>query len=39
MGVSSTEQLQSEEELLYNMNRFNVLISRAKHKMIFYLLL
>lgn len=35
MGVSSLEQLQSEEEFLYNINRFNVLISRAKHKMIF----
>ena len=35
MGVSSMDQLQTEEEFLYNMNRFNVLISRAKHKMIF----
>ena len=34
IGVSSTDQLFAEEEFLYNMNRFNVLVSRAKHKML-----
>ena len=29
------DQLQTEEEFLYDINRFNVLISRAKHKMLF----
>jgi DNA polymerase III delta prime subunit len=33
-GVSSTDQLASEEDFLYDLNRFNVLISRAKHKML-----
>ena len=35
VGVSALDQLQTEEEFLYDINRFNVLISRAKHKMLF----
>jgi hypothetical protein len=35
VGVSSQDQLMSEQEFLYDLNRFNVLISRAKHKMLF----
>lgn len=34
VGVSSVDQLSAEESFLYDMNRFNVLISRAKHKML-----
>ena len=34
VGVSSIDQLSAEEAFLYDMNRFNVLISRAKHKML-----
>lgn len=34
VGVSSVDQLTGEEAFLYDMNRFNVLISRAKHKML-----
>ena len=33
IGVSSQDQLLSEQ-FLYDLNRFNVLISRAKHKML-----
>jgi hypothetical protein len=33
-GVSSTDRLAAEESFLYDMSRFNVLISRAKHKML-----
>ena len=34
MGISAKSQLQSEEVFIYDLNRFNVLTSRAKSKMI-----
>ncbi len=34
MGVSSRDQLSAEEEFIYDINRFNVLTSRAKQKML-----
>jgi hypothetical protein len=34
MGISSVDQLRAEEEFIYGLNRFNVLTSRAKQKMI-----
>ncbi len=34
MGISAKSQLQSEEAFIYDLNRFNVLTSRAKSKMI-----
>ena len=33
-GVSSRDQLSSEESFIYDINRFNVLISRAQQKML-----
>ena len=34
MGISDIDQLAAEEEFIYNLNRFNVLTSRAKSKVI-----
>jgi hypothetical protein len=34
MAISDRDQLQAEEEFIYDLNRFNVLTSRAKHKVI-----
>ena len=34
MGISAKSQLQSEEAFIYDLNRFNVLTSRAKSKMV-----
>ena len=34
MGISAEDQLRSEETFFYDINRFNVLISRAKSKML-----
>lgn len=34
MGVSARDQLAAEEEFIYGLNRFNVLTSRAKQKML-----
>ena len=34
MGISAEDQLQAEETFFYDINRFNVLISRAKSKML-----
>ncbi|MCY3412594.1 MAG: AAA family ATPase [Candidatus Heimdallarchaeota archaeon] len=34
IGISSLDQLQAEEEFIYEINRFNVLTSRAKNKII-----
>lgn len=34
MGISSVDQLAAEEEFIYDRNRFNVLTSRAKQKML-----
>lgn len=34
IGTSAKDQLKSEEEFLYELNRFNVLTSRAKYKVI-----
>ncbi len=33
-GVSDKDQIAAEEEFLYDLNRFNVLTSRAKHKVV-----
>ena len=35
VGISSKEQLRTEERFIYQINRFNVLISRAKAKVVF----
>jgi hypothetical protein len=35
IGVSDLDQLQAEAEFIYDLNRFNVLTSRAKSKIIF----
>ncbi|MGV9171076.1 MAG: DEAD/DEAH box helicase [Promethearchaeia archaeon] len=35
IGLSDEDKLQMEEEFIYNLNRFNVLTSRAKNKIIF----
>ena len=34
VGISSLDQLQREEEFIYDLNRFNVLTSRARQKML-----
>jgi hypothetical protein len=34
IGLSDIDQLKAEEEFIYDLNRFNVLTSRAKHKII-----
>ncbi len=34
IGISSTDQLLAEEEFIYELNRFNVLTSRAKSKLV-----
>ena len=34
MGISDNDQLAAEEEFIYDLNRFNVLTSRAKSKVI-----
>lgn len=34
MGISDNEQLSAEEEFIYDLNRFNVLTSRAKSKVV-----
>jgi len=34
MGISSRDQLSKEEEFIYDLNRFNVLTSRARQKML-----
>jgi superfamily I DNA and/or RNA helicase len=34
MGISSQDQLSAEEAFIYDMNRLNVLTSRAKQKML-----
>lgn len=34
MGISAQDQLLAEQEFIYNLNRFNVLTSRAKYKFI-----
>ncbi len=34
MGISARDQLMAEEEFIYGLNRFNVLSSRAKQKML-----
>lgn len=33
-GISDRDQIAAEEEFIYDLNRFNVLTSRAKHKII-----
>jgi DNA replication ATP-dependent helicase Dna2 len=35
MGVSSPSRLQEEEDFLYQLNRFNVTISRPKYRLLF----
>ena len=35
IGLSDKDKINSEEEFIYDLNRFNVLTSRAKHKVIF----
>jgi len=35
IGLSDEDKLQMEDEFIYNLNRFNVLTSRAKSKLIF----
>jgi hypothetical protein len=35
IGISAEDQLLSEEEFIYDLNRFNVLSSRARAKFIF----
>jgi hypothetical protein len=35
IGLSDEDKLQMEDEFIYNLNRFNVLTSRAKNKLIF----
>ena len=34
MGVSAKDQLSAEESFIYGLNRFNVLTSRAKQKLL-----
>jgi superfamily I DNA and/or RNA helicase len=34
IGLSDRDQLRKENEFIYNLNRFNVLTSRAKNKVI-----
>jgi hypothetical protein len=34
IGISAEDQLEAEEEFIYDLNRFNVLSSRAKQKML-----
>jgi hypothetical protein len=33
-GISDQDQIAAEEEFIYDLNRFNVLTSRAKHKLV-----
>jgi len=33
-GISDRDQISAEEEFIYDLNRFNVLTSRAKHKVV-----
>jgi len=35
IGLSDLDKISAEEEFIFNLNRFNVLTSRAKHKVIF----
>jgi superfamily I DNA and/or RNA helicase len=35
IGLSDEDKIQMEDEFIYNLNRFNVLTSRAKSKLIF----
>lgn len=35
IGLSDIDKISAEEEFIYDLNRFNVLTSRAKHKLIF----
>ncbi|MHA1612001.1 MAG: DEAD/DEAH box helicase [Promethearchaeota archaeon] len=35
VGISDRDQLKKEEEFIFDLNRFNVLTSRAKHKIIY----
>jgi len=35
IGLSDIDKIEQETDFIFNMNRFNVLTSRAKHKLIF----
>ena len=35
IGLSDIDKISTEEEFIYDLNRYNVLTSRAKHKVVF----